>query len=120
MTGAKLQVPIVTLSTKDNVNLKKQLSNGFKRSVYCSSYQTISAKVINQGNNIYELLIALIQGDKISFVLAYAIDAGAANNGTGIKNYKMYFLPRGEINNYNVLTDGRNFHDRPINELIKQ
>ena len=28
---AKLHVPIVTLSTKDNVNLTKQLSDGFKR-----------------------------------------------------------------------------------------
>ena len=27
-TDAKLHVPIVTLSTKDNVNLTKQLSNG--------------------------------------------------------------------------------------------
>ena len=31
---AKLHVPIVTLSTKDNVNLTKQLSDRFKRSVY--------------------------------------------------------------------------------------
>ena len=29
----KLNVPIVTLSTKDSVNLTKQLSEGFKRSV---------------------------------------------------------------------------------------
>ena len=35
---AKLHVPIVFLSTKDNVNLTKQLSNGFKRSVFWSSY----------------------------------------------------------------------------------
>ena len=34
ITDAKLHVPIVTSSTKDNVNLTKQLSNGFKRSVY--------------------------------------------------------------------------------------
>ena len=34
ITDAKLHVPIVTLSTKDNVNLTKQLSNGFKRSVF--------------------------------------------------------------------------------------
>ena len=34
ITDAKLHVLIVTLLTKDNVNLAKQLSNGFKRSVY--------------------------------------------------------------------------------------
>ena len=47
ITDAKLHVPMVTLSTKNNVNLTKQLSNGFKRSVYLNNYQTIPAKVIN-------------------------------------------------------------------------
>ena len=34
ITSAKLYVPIVTLSTKDNVNLTTQLNKGFERSVY--------------------------------------------------------------------------------------
>ena len=34
ITSTKLHVPIVTLSAKDNVNLTKQLNEGFKRSVY--------------------------------------------------------------------------------------
>ena len=45
ITDAKLHVIIVTLSTKNNVNRKKQLSEGFKRSVYWNSYQTKAAKV---------------------------------------------------------------------------
>ena len=32
----------------------------------------------------------------------------------------MYFLPRAEINNYNVLIDGIRFYDQPANDLIKQ
>ena len=52
---AKLHVLIVTLSTKDNVNLTKQISDGFKRSVYWTSYQTIPEKVIEKGKDIYEL-----------------------------------------------------------------
>ena len=34
ITSTKLYVPIVTLSTKGNVNLTKQLNEGFHRSVY--------------------------------------------------------------------------------------
>ena len=34
ITSAKLYVPIVTLSTEDNVNLTKQFNEGFKRSMY--------------------------------------------------------------------------------------
>ena len=48
ITDAKLYVPIVTLSTKDSANLTKQLSEGFKRSVYWNSYETKSPKVIEK------------------------------------------------------------------------
>ena len=34
ITSTKLYVPIVTLSTKDSVNLTKQLNKEFKRSAY--------------------------------------------------------------------------------------
>ena len=42
----KLHVPIVTLSNKDNVNPTKQLSEGFKRSVYWNIFQAKPANVI--------------------------------------------------------------------------
>ena len=118
ITDDKLHVPAVTLSAKDNVNLTKQLSNVFKRSVYWNSYQTIPSKVIDKGTNIYELLSASFQGVKRLLVLVYLIDAGAANNEAGIKNNRKYF--RGIIENYNLLTDGRNFHDQPIGDLTNQ
>ena len=38
ITNTKLYIPIVTLSTKDNNNVAKQLSNGFKRSIYWNQY----------------------------------------------------------------------------------
>ena len=34
ITNSKLYVPIITLSTKDNTNLTKQLNEGFKRTIY--------------------------------------------------------------------------------------
>ena len=81
---AKLHVRIVTLSTKGNVNLTRQLSDWFKISIYCNSCQTIPAKVIGKGKGRYELLSASFQGVKRLFFL--------------IKNSRKYFLPRGEIN----------------------
>ena len=38
ITNTKLYVPVVTLSTKDNKNLTKQLSDGFKRTIYWNQY----------------------------------------------------------------------------------
>ena len=74
ITDGRLHVPIVTLSTKDN--LAKQFSNGFKRSVYWNNYHSIPTKIINKGANIYELLSASFQGVKRLFVVAYIIAAG--------------------------------------------
>ena len=124
ITDAKLHALIVTLSTKDSANLTKQLNEGFKGSVYLNSYEAKPAKVIRKRKNLYELLNASFQGVKRLFVLVYFIDAppagGNSDDTAGIKNNKKYFLPRGEIKNYNVLIDGRNFYDQPINDIIKQ
>ena len=38
ITNTKLYVPVVTLSTKDNNHLTKQLSEGFKRIIYWNQY----------------------------------------------------------------------------------
>ena len=73
------------------VQLSDQLSNGFKRSVYWYNYQTISAKVIDNNTDIYELLSALFQGVKRLFVLA------TNDNESGIKNKN--FLPRAKLQN---------------------
>ena len=97
ITDAKLHTPIVTLSTRESLNLTKQLSEGFKRSVYWNNYQKKPAIVIEKGINIYELLNASFQGVRRLFVLAYVVAAGAANDEAGIKDNKRYFLPRGEI-----------------------
>ena len=99
ITDAKSHIPIVTLSTKDSVNLTKQLSEGFKRSVYWNNYQTNPAKVIEKGKNPYELLIASLQGIRRLFVFAYVVAAGA-NDEVGIKDNRKYFPLRGKISNY--------------------
>ena len=35
-------------------------------------------------------------------------------------SHRKYFLPKVNITNYNVLIDGRNFYDQPINNQIKK
>ena len=96
ITDDKLHVPIVTLSTKDSSNLTKQLNERFKRSVYWDIYETKTAKVIEQGKNLYELLNPSFQGVKRLFVLAYIVAAGDnAAQEAGIKGNRKYFLQKG-------------------------
>ena len=50
ITSIKLYVPIVTLSNKDNVNLTKQLNEGFKRPAYWNEHK-FKVETKNLGNN---------------------------------------------------------------------
>ena len=120
IASTKLYVPIVTLSTKDNVNLTKQLNEGFRRSVYCNEYKSkIETKTGDNNNATRFPLDTSFQGVNRLFVLAF----GNTENGNDkIERYshRQYFLPRVDITNYNVLIDGRNFYDQPINDQIKK
>ena len=116
ITDAKLYVPVVTLSIKDNDKLKKLLSEGFKRSVYWNKYKVIPNKTYNRDDYIRELLDASYQGVKILFVLAY--DNTGANPVT-VNCHGKYFLSRIKVQNYNIEIDGRNFYDQPIIDLIR-
>ena len=57
ISDAKLHVPIVTLFTKDSANSTKQLNEGFKRSAYWNSYETKTAKVIEQEKKFMNCLM---------------------------------------------------------------
>ena len=120
ITSTKLYVPIVTLSTKDNVNLTKQLNEGFERSVYWNEYKSkIETKKLDNNNIIRFLLDASFQVFNRLFVLAFdnTIDG---DNKVDRDGHRKYFLPRVDITNYNVLIDGRNVYDQPINDQIKK
>ena len=115
-----MYVPIVTLSSKDYAKLEKLLGGGFNRHVYWYEYQTkIETRNLDNSNLRRFPLDASFQGVRTLFVLVFD------NTGSGAKkvernSHTKYFLPRVNITNYNVLIDGRNFYDQPINDRIKQ
>ena len=72
ITNIKLYVPIVTLSTKDNANLTKQLNEGFKRLVFWNEYKTkMESKNLDDNNLRRFYLDASFQGVKRFFVLDF-------------------------------------------------
>ena len=118
ITSTKLYVPVVTLSTKDNVNLTKQLNEGFKRSIYWNENKSkIKTKTADDNNVTRFPLDASFQGANRLFVLALNNTDGNANK-VERNSHRKYFLPRVDITNYNVLIDGRNFYQQPINDQI--
>ena len=128
ITSTKLYVPVVTLSTKDNVNLTKQLSKGFKRSVYWNEYKSkVETKAADNNNVTRFPLDASFQDVNRLFDLAFnnTTEDVAGNPINNIANrverdsHRKYFLPGVNITNHNVLIEGRNFYDQPINDQIK-
>ena len=117
ITDTKLYVPIVTLSTRDNSNLTKQLNEGFKRTVHWNEYKAVPDAGATAAADPYtRTLDASFQGVNRLFVLGF--DRG--DNDPKRDRYRRYYLPRVDITKYNVLIDGRNFYDQPINDKIRQ
>ena len=52
------------------------------------------------------------------FVLAFN-DVNNDANRVQRDSHRKYYLPRGNITNYNTLIDGRNFCDQPISDQIR-
>ena len=74
ITSTKLYIPVVTLSTKDNVNLTKQFIEGFIRSVYWNKYKSnIETKAADNNNFRRFPLDASFQGVNRLFFLLLTI-----------------------------------------------
>ena len=120
IANTKLYLSIVTLSSKDNAKLVKLLEDGFNRPVYWNEYQTkIETRNLYNNNLTRFPLDASFQGVRRLFVLVFDNTKNCAKK-VERNNHTKYFLPRVNITNCNVLIDGRNFYDQPINDMIKQ
>ena len=72
ITNTKLYVPIVTLSSKENIKLVKRLEEGFKGAVYWNEYQKIIETKDLDNNNLRRFpLDASFQGVRRLFVLTF-------------------------------------------------
>ena len=111
----KLYLPGVLLSAKDNQKLSKLRSKEFERSVYWNEYKTKSENE-NITNEYRYFLKSNFVGVNKLFVLAYT------NQDTNVKTFNAwkYYLPKGKIKTDNVITNGKNFYDQPIDSDIKR
>ena len=86
ITDKKLYVPVVPLSTQDNVKLLKQLELDFKRTINWNKYQS---KISTQAQNWYLdfLIDPIFQGVNRIFVLSF-------ENEIVWESYKRYFFSK--------------------------
>ena len=108
ITETKLFVSVVTLSTQDNAKLLQPLKSGFKRGINWNKYLP-KPELLAQNPNLNHLVEPTFQGVNRLFLLAF-------ENGTQRTSAKGYYLPNVEIKNYNVIINGENFLDQPVNQ----
>ena len=111
ITETNLYVPLVTLSTQDSSKLLPQLKNGLKRTISWNKY-LVKPELLALNANLNHLIEPSFQGVNRLFVLAFEDDAQRISR-------KRYYIPNVEIKDYNVMIDGKNFFDQPINNMIK-
>ena len=111
------------------MKLVKLLKEGFKRPVFWNEYQTkIESRNLGNNNLTRFPLDASFQGVRRLFVRAFSNTTvnsrdnpiNNTNNRVERNSHIKYFLLRVNITNYNVLIDGRNLYDQPINDQIKK
>ena len=117
INDTKMYFPVVTLSKEDNKDFIEQQNKGFQRSIYWNEYKT---KEINENAdaNVFKYinLDPLFQGVNRLFVMAY----NRANDQPTRNGQQKYYLPRIDLNKYNVIIGGRNFYDNPIESDIEK
>ena len=111
ITDTKLYVPVVTLSTQDNAKLLQRLKSGFRRTINWNKYQS-EPKKYPENRYLNHLVEQSFQGVNRLFVLSFENEDDRTSHST-------YYLPKVEIKDYNVMIDGRNFFDQPINSMTK-
>ena len=111
ITETNLYVPVVTLSTQDNVKSLQPLKYGFKRTINWNKFE-LSVKTFAKNRYVNYLINPSFQGVKRLFVLSFENENYRTLHST-------YYLPNVEIKDYNVMIDGRNFFDQPISSMNK-
>ena len=96
------------LSTQDNSKLLPQLKNGLKRTISWNKY-LVKPELLAWNANLNHLIEPSFQGVNRLFVLAFEDDA---------QSRKRYYIPNVEIKDCNVMTDGKNIFDQPINNIL--
>ena len=106
ITDTKPYVPVVTLSTQENIKFLQQLKSGFKRVINWNKYLS-KPELLAQNPNLNHLVEPSFQGVNRLFVLAF-------ENDDDRTSFDEYYLPTVEIKDYNIMINGENLFDQPI------
>ena len=121
INDTKLYVPVVTLLKEDNKDFIEQQNKGFQRSIYWNEYKTKEqTEDANANATKFINLDPSFQGVNRLFIMVYNRLVSVNDNQFNKDSQQIYYLPRNDLNEYNVIIDGRNFYDNPIESDVEK
>ena len=104
-----MYVPVVTLSKENDIQFLEQLKTGFKRTIKWNKYRS-QMPIQPQNNNLNYLIDPTFTSVNRLFILSFP-----RNNNTDSRySFSNYYVPKGKVNDFNVLIDGKSFFDLPV------
>ena len=105
INNAKLYVPVVILSIKDNIKFLENIKQGFKRTTSWNQYR--SEITTHTKNYLIDPTFRNINGlFELSFKNGY--------DDPTRYSFDDYYMPLTEIIDFNALTDNNPFFDQPV------
>ena len=101
-----MYVPVVTLSAKNDNKLLEQLKTGFKRTIKWNKYRSEMSNQTEKNILNYFIVPTFTNVNRL-FVLTF-------ENEDDRTSFSKYYLPKVEIKDFNVLTDGKPFFEIPV------
>ena len=109
ITDVKLYVTAVALLKENDIQLLEQLKTGFKRNIKWNKYRS-QMSIQPQNNNSNYLIDPTFTSVNRLFVLSFPRN----NNMDSRYSFSNYYVPKVEVNEFNVLIDGKSFFDLSV------
>ena len=111
INNARFYVPVVTLSSNDNIKFLENIKQGFKRKISWNEYRP---EITTQSkNNNLDYLI------NPTFTNINRLFARSFKNGDDDPTrdlFEEYYMPFVEIKDFNALIDNKPFFDQPVKD----
>ena len=107
----KFYVPVVTLSSENDMILLEQFKTGFKRTIKWNKYR-LEMSNQTKNNNLNYLIDPTFTNVNRLFVLTF-------ENEDDRCSFSKYYVPKVEMKDFNVLIDGSQFSKIPVKNKEK-
>ena len=104
ITDVKLFVLLVTFLKENDIKLLEKLKAGFKRTIKWNKYRS-QMSIQSQNNNLSYLTDPTFTNVNRLFVLSIPRN----NNTDSRHSFSNYYVPKVQVNDFNVLIDGKGF-----------